>query len=84
MNLMGYRVYREVRKPVNDESITSRLETNSEYDKWAVAEVSGSLTVGNVPLGVSRVIAEQMQNGTDLTTNSGEVSKSLHLIPAPL
>ena len=76
MNLMGYHVYREVWKPVKDESITFRLEPNNEYDKWAVA-------VGHLPLGVSRLIAEQMQNGADLTTNSGEVSKSLHLIPAP-
>ena len=83
MNLMGYHVYREVWKPVKDESISFRLESDNEYDKWAVAGVSGSLTVGHVPLGVSRLIAEQMQNGADLTTNSGEVSKSLHLIPAP-
>ena len=83
MNLMGYHVYREVWKPVKDESITFRLEPDNEYDKWAVAGVSGSLTVGHVPLRVSRLIAQQMQNGADLTTNSGEVSKSLHLIPAP-
>ena len=37
-------VYREVWKPVKDESKTFRLEP--EYDKWAVAGVSGSLTVG--------------------------------------
>ena len=68
MNLMEYHVYREVWKPVEDESITFRLEPDNEYDKWAVAGVSGSLTNGHKP---------------DLTTNFGEVSKSLHLIPAP-
>ena len=52
--------------------------------KWAVAGVSGSLTVGHVPLGVSRLIAKQVQNRADLATNSGKVSKSLHPIPAPL
>ena len=84
MNLMGYyHVYREVWKPVKDELITFRLEPDNEYDKWAVAGVSGSLTVGHVPLGASRLIAEQMQHGADLKTKSGEVSKSLHLIPAP-
>ena len=78
-----YHVYREVWKPVKDELITFRLEPDNGYDKWAMAGVSGSLTVGHVPLGVSRLIAEQMQNAANLTTNSGEVSKSLHLIPAP-
>ena len=68
---------------LEDESIKFRLEPDNEYDKWAVAGVSGSLTVGHVPLGVSRLIAKQVQNRADLTTNSGEVSKSLHLIPAP-
>ena len=62
MNLMMYHVYREVWKPVKDESITFRLEPDNEYDKWAVAGVSGSLTVGHVPLGASMHIAEQMQH----------------------
>ena len=64
----------EACRPVKDESITFRLEPDN--DKWAVAGVSGSLTVGHVPLGVSSLIAEQMQNGADLTTNFGKVSKS--------
>ena len=80
MNLMGYHVYREVWKPVKDESITFRLEPDNEYDKWAVAGVSGSLTVGHVPLGVSRLIAEQMQNGADLTTNSGQLTKCRNFV----
>ena len=87
MNLMGYHVYywlhREVWKPVKDESITFRLEPDNEYDKWAVAGVSGSLSVGHVLNPVMGVEAEQMQNWADLTTNSGHVSKSLHNIPAP-
>ena len=45
MNLMGYHVYREVWKPVKDESITFRLEPDNEYDKWAVAGVRSSLAV---------------------------------------
>ena len=46
--MMVYHVYREVWKPVKDESITFRLEPNNEYDKWALAGVSSSLTVGHV------------------------------------
>ena len=48
-----------------------------------MGRVSGSLTVGHVSLGVSRLIAKQVQNRADLATNSGKVSKILHLIPAP-
>ena len=54
MNLMGYHVYREVWKPVKDELITFRLEPDNEYDKWAMAGASGSLTVGHVQFGTCR------------------------------